>query len=193
MRIVREKVWLSLAVIACVLPCTSLPAAADAKIKYCALGTITLGPFTQHVEELRKTNRYSAEEVDKLIADEKAGGPNFFSSQVVIKEEQSGSGDFDLNLFQGYADPDTRFRRQIEWACAADDYPIAYFVGFKVKEIIDKTIYTSRANGTVNVISLKMLDRKLEKHTRVKDFRSRSVLCSDIATGCIKEIFYRRY
>ena len=45
------------------------------KIEYCATGSITLGPFSQHIAELRKTNRYSKEEIDKLIADERSGGP----------------------------------------------------------------------------------------------------------------------
>ena len=168
-------------------------AAADAKIKYCMLGTITLGPFSQHVAELRKAKRYSAEEIDKLIADQKAGGPDFFSTQVVIKEEQSGSGDFDLNLFQGYMDPGTIFDRQMKWACSVDDYPVAYFVGFRVRDIRGGAIYVWRRKGTVNVISLKSLDPNLDKHTSVKDFQDRSVLCRDIGTGCIKQIFYGRY
>jgi len=168
-------------------------AAADVKIKYCVLGTIILGPFSQHVAELRKAKRYSAEEIDKLIADQKAGGPDFFSTQVVIKEEQSSSGDFDLNLFQGYSDPDTKIDRQIKWACGTDDYPVVYFVGFKVRDIRHGAIYVSHQKGTVNVISVKSLDPNLDKHTSVKDFQDRSVLCRDIGTGCIKQIFYGRY
>jgi hypothetical protein len=187
------KYTLLAAIIGCIFSFALQPAAADAKIKYCTFGTITLGPFPQHLEELRKAKRYSAEDIDKLIADQKAGGPDFDSTQVVIKEEQSGSGDFDLNLFQGYMDPATKFHNQMKWACTGDDYPVAYFVGFKVRDIRDGAIYVSRQKGTVNVISLKAIDPKLDKHTSVKDFQDQSVLCQDIGTACIKQIFYGRY
>jgi len=192
--VVTRKFTLFTAMICGALSFAAHPvAAADAKIKYCTLGTITLGPFSQHVAELQKAKRYSAEEIDKLIADQKAGGPDFFSTQVVIKEEQSGSGDFDLNLFQGYMDPDTKFHRRMEWACTGDDYPVAYFVGFKVRDIRDGAIYVSRQKGNVNVVSLKTFDPNLDKHTAVKDFHDRSVLCQDIGAGCTKQIFYGRY
>ena len=59
--------------------------------------------------------------------------------------------------------------------------------------ISDGTILVSREKGTVNVISLKKLDPGLDKHTNVKDFATHQVLCRDIATGCIKTIFYGRY
>jgi len=166
--------------------------AAD-KIKYCATGSIALGPFLQHIAELRKTNRYSKEEIDKLIADERTGGPEFFSSQVVIKEEQSGSGDFDLNLFQGFSDPQVKYRTTKKWSCQSDDYPAVYFVNFKVRGIRGGAIFVSREKGTVNVISLKKLDPGLDKHTKVQDFESHSVLCNDIGNGCSKGIFYGRY
>ena len=166
--------------------------AAD-KIKYCATGSIALGPFLQHIAELRKTNRYSKEEIDKLIADERTGGPEFFSSQVVIKEEQSGSGDFDLNLFQGFSDPQVKYRTTKKWSCQSDDYPVAYFVGFKVRGIRDGAIFVSREKGTVNVISLKKLDPGLDKRTKVQDFESRSVVCEDIGNDCSKGIFYGQY
>ena len=67
-----------------------------------------------------------------MIAEQKAGGPDFFSTQVVIKEEQSGSGDFDLHLFQGFSDPQAKYNVVEKWHCEHDDYPVAYFVGFKV-------------------------------------------------------------
>src|SRR5580704_3721818 len=70
--------------------------AADA-INFCATGTMTLGPFDAHIAEIRTANRYEKADIDELIAEQKAGGPDFFSTQVVIKEEQSGSGDFDLH------------------------------------------------------------------------------------------------
>ena len=166
--------------------------AAD-KIKYCTTGSITLGPFSEHIAELRKTSRYSKEEIDMLIAHERNGGPEFFSSQVVIKEEQSSSGDFDLNLFQGFSDPRAKYEIAKKWSCRSDDYPVVYFVGFKEREVRDGTIFVSREKGTVNVISLKKLDPALDKHTKVRDFKTHSVLCEDIGNGCSKRIFYGRY
>jgi hypothetical protein len=194
MRLAKAAPWLRLAAIAgCLFNFASPPAAAKENIEFCATGTIKLGPFSQHIAEIRKANRYPKEDIDKLIADEKAGGPDFFSSQVVIKEEQSGSGDFDLHLFQGYSDPDAEYQPRMKWACSHDDYPVAYFVGFKVREIRDGAIYVSRAKGTVNIISLKPFDPNLDKHTGVKNFKDNSVLCEDIGTGCIKTIFYGSY
>lgn len=166
--------------------------AAD-KIEYCTTGSIVLGPFAQHIAELRKTNRYSKEEVDKLIADERNGGPEFFSSQVVIKQEQSSSGDFDLNLFQGFSDPQTKYQTTKKWSCQSGDYPVVYFVGFKVREVGDGTIIVSREKSVVNVISLKKLDPGLDKPTKVQDFESHALLCADINKGCSKGIFYGRY
>jgi hypothetical protein len=162
--------------------------------KVCASGTITLGSFGDHVAELRKSIRYPAEDIDDLEKKARQGGPEFFSSQVVIKEEVSGSGDFDLNKFQGFSDPQAHYRRvKKAWNCAPEDYPIAYFVGFKVREIRDGAIFVSREKGTVNVISLKKLDPELEKHTQVRVFRSDAVLCKDIGAGCIDSIFYGRW
>jgi hypothetical protein len=194
MRLNKSTPWLRFAAICgCVFSFSAPPAAAATKIKYCATGSMTLGSFAAHIAEIRKVNRYSQEDIDKLIADEKAGGPEFFSSQVVVKEEQSGSGDYDLHLFQGYSDPDATYHVRMKWACGHDDYPVAYFVGFRVREIRDGAIYVSRQKDTVNIISLKTLDPDLDRHTRVRDFRTRAVLCDDIAKGCIKEIFYGSY
>ena len=170
-----------------------LPAIAEQGIDFCATGTMTMGPFDAHIAEIRKANRYEKADIDELIAEQKAGGPDFFSTQVVIKEEQSGSGTFDLNLFQGFSDPQAKYDSVEKWHCEHDDYPVAYFVGFKVSAISDGTILVSREKGTVNVISLKKLDPGLDKHTNVKDFATHQVLCRDIATGCIKTIFYGRY
>jgi hypothetical protein len=148
--------------------------AAD-KIEYCAAGSIALGPFSQHIAELRKSNRYAKEEIDKLITDERNGGPEFFSSQVVIKGEQSSSGDFDLNLFHGFSDQQAKYRTTKKWSFLSDDYPVVYFVGLKVREIRGGAIFVSREKGMVNVISL------IDKHTKVQDFESRSILCEDIS------------
>jgi hypothetical protein len=56
-----------------------------------------------------------------------------------------------------------------------------------------QTILVSREKGAVNIISLKTIDPGLDKPTSVKDADSHAVLCADIATGCIKTIFYGRY
>jgi hypothetical protein len=162
-------------------------------IDFCATGTMTMGPFDEHIAEIRKANRYEKADIDELIAEQKAGGPDFFSTQVVVKEEQSGSGDFDLHLFQGFSDPQAKYNVTMEWRCKSADYPVAYFVGFKVRQITGQTILVSRAKGTVNIISLKTIDPNLDKPTSVKDADSHAVLCADIATGCIKTIFYGRY
>ncbi len=177
---------------AALLLAAQIATAAD-KIEYCATGSIALGPFSQHIAELRKSNRYAKEGIDKLIADERNGGAEFFSLQVVIKGEQSSSGDFDLNLFQGFSDSQAKYRATKKWSCQSDDYPVGYFVGFKVRGIRDGAIFVSREKGTVNVISLKKLDPGLDKHTKVQDFESYSVLCNDIGNGCSKGIFYGRY
>ncbi len=113
--------------IGCALLLAAQAATAADKIKYCATGSIALGPFSQHIAELRKSNRSAKEGIDKLIADERNGGPEFFSSQVVIKGEQSSSGDFDLNLFQGFSDQQTKYRTTKKWNCQSDDYPVVYF------------------------------------------------------------------
>jgi hypothetical protein len=194
MRIARATRWLPLAAIAgYFFAFAASAAAATDEIHYCATGSMTLGPFSEHIAQLRKANRYEKEEIDKQVADEKAGGPDYFTSQVVIKEEQSGSGDFDLHLFQGYSDPDAKYRVHMKWACEHDDYPVAYFVGFRAREIRDGAIFVTREKDNVNIISLKQLDPNLDKPTKVEDFRSHAILCNDIATGCVKTIFYGRY
>jgi len=181
-----------LAVIACGLLVADASATAE-PIKFCSSGTITMGPFAVHIDTLRKAHRYDPEEIDKLIADRRAGGPAFFSSQVVIEEVQSGSGHYDLNLFHGFLDPHVKYRTEKPSACGIDDYPLIYFVGFKFRGINKGSILVSRKNGTVNVVSLKTIDPDLDKHTRVIDSQSGAVLCDDIAAGCIKQIFYGRW
>jgi ABC-type microcin C transport system permease subunit YejB len=186
--------WLLLIVIAgCLLNLIAPPAMAADTIDFCATGTMTMGPFDEHIAEIRKTNRYEKADIDELIAEQKAGGPDFFSTQVVVKEEQSGSGDFDLHLFQGFSDPQAKYNVTMEWRCKSADYPVAYFVGFKVRQITGQTILVSREKGAVNIISLKTIDPGLDKPTSVKDADNHAVLCADIATGCIKTIFYGRY
>jgi len=172
---------------------TTQTALAADTIHFCATGTMTMGPFDEHIAEIRKSNRYEKADIDELIAEQKAGGPDFFSTQVVIKEEQSGSGDFDLHLFQGFSDPKAKYNVTMEWRCKSADYPVAYFVGFKVRAIAGRTILVSREKDTVNIISLKTIDPGLDKPTSVKDADNHAVLCADIAKGCVKTIFYGRY
>src|ERR1700726_2591607 len=155
-------------------------------INFCPTGTMTMGPFDEHIAEIRKANRYEKADINELIAEQKAGGPDFFSTQVVIKEEQSGSGDFDLHLFQGFSDPQAQYNVTMEWRCKFADYPVAYFVGFKVRQITGQSILVSREKDTVNIISLKTIDPGLDKPTSVKDAGNHAVLCADIAKGCIK-------
>lgn len=182
--------WIAL--VGCGLLAAAESVAAE-PIKFCSTGTIAMGSFAEHIDALRKSRRYDAAEIDKLVADQRAGGPDFFSFQVVVKEEQSGSGDFDLNLFQGFSDPHAKYRSDKPWACEAEDYPVAYFVGFKVKDMNKGGIAVSRQKGAVNVVSLKSIDPDLDKHTRVIESQNGTVLCEDIAAGCDKQIFYGRW
>ena len=184
---------LLIVVAGCLFNLATQTAMAEDKIGMCSAGTMTMGPFDEHIAEIRKANRYEKADIDELIAEQKAGGPDFFSTQVVIKEEQSGSGDFDLHLFQGFSDPKAKYNVTMEWRCKSADYPVAYFVGFKVRQITGQTILVSREKGTVNITSLKTIDPALDKPTSVKDADNHEVLCADIATGCIKTIFYGRY
>ena len=75
---------LLLALAGCALTSSSVMAA-DA-IEFCATGTMTMGPFDEHIAEIRTANRYEKADIDELIAEQKAGGPDFFSTQVVVKE-----------------------------------------------------------------------------------------------------------
>src|ERR1700682_2331402 len=93
----------------CLFNLATPTAMAEDKIEMCSSGTIALGPFAEHIAEIRKARRYEPAEINKLIADQRAGGPDFFSTQVVIKEEQSGSGAFDLHMFQGFSDPQGKY------------------------------------------------------------------------------------
>ena len=194
MHIGKVKSWLPVTLIAGIaFTFGAQPARAEDKVETCATGTITFGPFAEHIAEIRKANRYEKADIDELIAEQKAGGPDFFSTQVVVKEEQSGSGDFDLHLFQGFSDPQAKYNVVEKWHCEHADYPVAYFVGFKVRQITGQTILVSREKGTVNIISLKKIDPDLDKPTSVKDADNHATLCNDIATGCVKTIFYGRY
>jgi hypothetical protein len=163
-------------------------ATADDKIILCHAGLITLPSFAQHIENLRKVNRYSAQDIDELIARNRKGGPEFFSSQIIVQENPSGSGTYDLRLVHGLSD--ATYRNLTAWACEGEDYPIVYFVGFRVRKIEDGAIFVSREKDVVNVISLKALDPELKKHIKVRVTESDKVICQDIGDRCDAGIFH---
>ena len=168
------------------------PSAARAgTIALCHAGLITLGSFDQLIKEMRASHRDEPKDIDALVARARKGGPEFFSSQIIIQEEQSGSGTFDLRRTHGLSSAKS-YRNVTAWACDAVDYPIVYFVGFRVREIADGTIAVSREKDIVNVISLHALDPELKKHLQVKMKDSAEILCRDLAEGCIDRIYYDR-
>jgi hypothetical protein len=167
------------------------PAAAEDRIALCHAGLIKLVPFAQHIKELRKHKRYEPADIDKLIAQQRKGGAEFFTSQIIVQEEQTGSGTFDLRLFHGLSDA-ASYRNVTAWACQADDYPIAYFVGFRVRKIENGTIFVTREKDVLNVIALKALDGKLDKKLKVQVFEGSKVLCEDLGKSCAAGIWYSR-
>ncbi len=170
----------------------AVPAAAPAgTIALCHAGLITLGSFDRLIKEMRASNRDDPKDIDALVARARKGGPEFFSSQIIIQEEQSGSGTFDLRRTHGLSGAKS-YRNVTAWACEADDYPIVYFVGFRVMEIEDGSITVAREKDVVNVISLHALDPELKKHLQVKTKDKNEVLCRDLGEGCIDRIFYDR-
>jgi hypothetical protein len=167
------------------------PALADEqKFALCHAGLIKLPDFQQHIKYMRGLKRYSDEEINTLIARNRKGGPEFFSSQIVLKEEPSGSGTYDLRAVHGILDA-ADYRNITAWTCnGPEDFPIVYFVGFRVRKIEDNTIYVSREKDVVNVISLHELDPKLDKPLAVKLEDSKKVLCEDVNKACDAGIFY---
>lgn len=154
---------------------------------------ITLPSFEKHIAELRASKRFTPERIFELLAGNRKGGADFFSSQVIVQEHISGFGTFDLRLFHGLSSADTKYRNVTAWTCEGDDYPIVYFVGFRVRTIEPPDIRVMREKDIVNVISLKGTDAELNKHTRVKLFQQDTVLCDDLARGCTDGIFYQRH
>jgi|HubBroStandDraft_6_1064221.scaffolds.fasta_scaffold436095_1 hypothetical protein len=167
------------------------PALADEqKIALCHAGLIKLVPFEQHIKNMRALKRYSNEQIDELIARNRKGGPEFFSSQIVVKEEPSGSGTYDLRMVHGISDA-ADYRNLTAWTCNdAEDFPIVYFVGFRVRKIENDTIFVSREKDVVNVISLHALDPKLDRPLAVKLEEGNKVLCEDVNKRCDAGIFY---
>jgi hypothetical protein len=167
---------------------TSPAMGAEEKIPLCHAGLIKLTSFAEHIKFLRRFKQRGYD-IDGLIEDQRKGGPEFFSSQIIVQENPSGSGTFDLRNFHGLSEP-KYYRNVTAWDC--QDYPIVYFVGFRVRKIEDGTIFVSREKDIVNVISLKTLDPSLDKHIKVQLFESAKVLCQDIGIGCDQHIFYER-
>jgi hypothetical protein len=167
------------------------PALADEqKIALCHAGLIKLAPFEQHIKNMRALKRYSNEQIDELIARSRKGGAEFFSSQIVLKEEPSGSGTYDLRMVHGLSDA-ADYRNVTAWTCnGAEDFPIVYFVGFRVRRIENDTIFVSREKDIVNVISLHTLDPKLDRQLAVKLEEGNKVLCEDVNKRCEAGIFY---
>ena len=97
---------------------------------------------------------------------------------------------FVLRAVHGLSDA-ASYRNVTAWTCnAPEDYPIVYFVGFRVRKIEDNTIFVSREPDVVNVISLHALDRKLDKPLAVKLEESKKLLCQNVNKGCEPGIFY---
>ena len=169
----------------------SVSALASDKISICHAGLVELASFDKHMKDIRESRRYEPEQMDGLIASQRKYGPDFFTSQIFIQEDLSGSTMFDLRMFHGLWGA-AKYRNVTAWDCQRDDYPIAYFVGFRVSKIEGSTIMVTREKDVVNVISLKTLDPKLDKPIKVKIFQDGKVLCEDIGKGCEPSIFYGR-
>lgn len=169
----------------------TLAAAEEQKIALCHAGLITLPPFAQLVKERRASHRETREDVDNLVERNRKGGAEFYSSQIIVKEEESSSGTFDLRREHGLNS--AKYRNVTAWDCQHEDYPIVYFVGFRVLKIEDGTIFVAREKRILNVISLKALDPDLDQHLRVKLSKNNKVLCRDLESGCEAGIFYDRY
>src|SRR5436309_161574 len=165
----------------------------EKQIAICHAGLITLPSFEQHIADLHQAKRFDEGRIERLMARKRKGGPDFFTSQIIIQENISGSGTYDLRLFHGISGAHTKYRNVTGWGCQGDDYPIVYFVGFRVREIIDSQIQVSREKDIVNVISVKKLDPDFTQGTSVKLFDKEQVLCRDIGSGCIDSVLYDRY
>ena len=168
-----------------------VPAAAEQKIALCHAGLIKLGSFKAHLKAIREARRYEPEQIADLIKQHKKYGDEFFSSQIILQEELSGSGTFDLRMFHGLSHA-ASYRNVTAWDCQRADYPIVYFVGFRVREIDNNTIFVSREKDVVNVISLSALDPELRKQIKVQIFEGDKVLCRDLGKECEPGIFYER-
>jgi hypothetical protein len=166
-------------------------ALAGPKIPLCHAGAVTLLSFENHLKALRKLSRYTGEDIDSLIAQQRRGGAAFFSSQIIVQDEPAASAMYDLRTVHGLNDA-KKYRNLTKWTCDRAGYPTVTFVGFRVRAIHKGAILVSRAPGAVNVISLKRIDAHLKKRIKVRVQPGNRLLCGDIAKGCIPAIFYER-
>jgi hypothetical protein len=187
-----RKFIASVACAASIFASSASGVAAEEKIALCHAGLVKLASFAEHLKALRSTKRYEPEEIAVLAEQQRKGGPEFFSSQVIVQESQSGSGTYDLRMLHGLSDAKD-YRNVTAWDCQMSDYPIVYFVGFRVRQIERGTIFVSREKDIVNVISLSALDPTLDSGTKVQVFERDQVLCQDIGKGCDQHIFYGRH
>ena len=186
------SLWLRLLAAAALIACAAAgPARADEqKFGLCHAGLIKLPDFNQHIKFMRGLKRFTEDDLKTLIERNRKGGPEFFSSQIVLKQEPSGSGTYDLRAVHGLLDA-ADYRNITAWTCnGPEDFPIVYFVGFRVRKIEDNTIYVSREKDIVNVISLHELDPKLDHPLAVKLEDGKKVLCQDVNKRCDAGIFY---
>ena len=93
---------LLIALAGCLLNLATPPATAADAIDFCATGTMTMGPFDEHIAEIRKANRYEKADIDELIAEQKAAGWISFPLLRRLLRGAVGFGDFDLAAFQGF-------------------------------------------------------------------------------------------
>lgn len=181
------KLWLG--AIAC-LACVGVSVARE-KISICHAGLVELESFDKHVNDIRESKRYAPEVIESLIEGQRKYGPDYFASQIFVQLFELGSSTYHLLKLHGLRGG-AKYRNVTAWDCQRDDYPIAYFVGFRVRDIQDGAIRVTPEKDVVNVISLKALNPKPRKYTKVKIFEGDKVLCEDIGKGCDPTIFYSR-
>jgi len=98
----RAAIAYGLALLATTVACS--PAmGAEQKIALCHAGLIKLASFAEHLKFLRRSPR--GYPTDELREEQRKGGPEFFSSQIIVQEHYSGSGTFDLNMLHGLYEP----------------------------------------------------------------------------------------
>jgi len=177
------------AVCAASLACAPARADDEQKISLCHAGLIKFASFETHLKAVRDARRYEPNEIAALIAHHSKYGADYATAQIVVQDQISGSGTFSLRLYHGLSSAES-YRNVTAWACQREDYPIVYFVGYRVREIAKDTIFVSREKDIVNVISLKNLDPKVDKHLKVQIFQGDKVLCQDLGSKCEPEIFH---
>ncbi len=65
------RIYVFIVIAGYILGLASQPGIAEQHIKMCSSGSITLGSFSDHVAELRKSGRYPAEDIDDLVRKER--------------------------------------------------------------------------------------------------------------------------